>query len=100
MVKGLAIGHPRSGVRWEHIAPYVGEQARSVWERYEIDQVREFYLRADHQPGVVLVMECDDVREAERLVAALPISKAELLNFEVIPLRPYMGFRQLFRDPT
>jgi hypothetical protein len=100
MVKVLAIRHPRNGVRWEHIAPYVGEQARSVWERYEIDQVREFYLRADHRPGVVLVLECDDVREAERLVAALPISEAELLNFEVIPLRPYMGFRQLFRDPT
>ena len=100
MVKVLAIGHPRSGVRWEHIAPYVGEQARSVWERYEIDQVREFYLRADHRPGVVLVLECDDVREDERLVAALPISEAELLNFEVIPLRPYMGFRQLFSDQT
>jgi hypothetical protein len=56
-----------------------------VWERYEIDQVREFYLRADHRPGVVLVLECDDVTEAKRLVAALPISKAEELNFEVIP---------------
>jgi hypothetical protein len=100
MVKVLAIGHPQTGIRWEHIAPYVGEQARSVWERYEGDQVREFYLRADHRPGVVLVLECDEVTEAERLVAALPISEADLLNFEVIPLRPYMGFRQLFRDPT
>jgi hypothetical protein len=99
-VKVLAIGHPRSGVRWEDIAPYVGEQARTVWEQYETDQVREFYLRADHQPGAVLVLECDDVMEAERLVAALPIAEAGLLDFELIPLRPYMGFRQLFRDPT
>ena len=99
-MKVLAIGHPRSGVRWEHIAPYVGEEARTMWERYEIDQVREFYLRADHQPGVVLVFECDDVAEAERLVAALPMVEAGLLDFEVIPLRPYMGFRELFRDPT
>ena len=100
MVKVLAIGHPQTGIRWEHIAPYVGEQARSVWERYEGDQVREFYLRADHRPGVVLVLECDEVTEAERLVAGLPISEADLLDFEVIPLRPYMGFRELFRDPT
>jgi hypothetical protein len=99
-VKVLAIGHPRSGVRWEHIAPYVGEQARSVWERYEIDQVREFYLRADHQLGVVLVLECDDVTEAERLLATLPMSTAGLLDFELIPLRPFMGFRRLFEDPT
>ena len=99
-MKVLAIGHPRSGVRWEHIAPYVGEQARSVWERYEIGQVREFYLRADHQPGAVLVLECDDVTEAERLVAALPMAKAGLLDFELIPLRPFMGFRRLFENPT
>jgi hypothetical protein len=99
-VKVLAIGHARSGIRWEHIAPYVGEQARSVWERYEIDQVREFYLRADHQPGAVLILECDDVTEAERLVATLPMAEAGLLDFELIPLRPFMGFRELFEDPT
>jgi hypothetical protein len=74
--------------------------ALSVWERYEIDQVREFYLRADHRPGIVLVLEYGDVTEAERLVAALPISEAGLLDFEVLPLRPYMGFRELFRYPT
>jgi hypothetical protein len=99
-VKVLAIGHPRSGIRWEHIAPYVGEQARSVWERYEIDQVREFYLRADHQLGAVLILECDDVTEAERLVATLPMAEAGLLDFELIPMRPFMGFRELFEDPT
>ena len=99
-MKVLAVGHPRSGVGWEHIAPYVGEEARSVWENYETGQVREFYLRADHQPGVVLVLECDDVTEAERLVAALPIVEANLLDFEVIPLRPYIEFGELFSDPT
>ena len=99
-MKVLAIGHARSGIRWEHIAPYVGEQARSVWERYEIDQVREFYLRADHQPGAVLILECDDVTEADRLVATLPMAEAGLLDFELIPLRPFMGFRELFEDPT
>ena len=99
-MKVLAIGHPRNGVRWEDIAPYVGEQSRSVWERYEVDQVREFYLRADHQPGAVLVLECDDVREAERLVATLPMAEAGLIDFDLIPLRPFMGFRELFETPT
>ena len=99
-MKVLAIGHPQTGIRWEHIAPYVGEEARSVWELYESDRVREFYLRADPRPGVVLVLECDEVTEAERLVAGLPISEADLLNFEVIPLRPYIGLRELFEEPT
>jgi hypothetical protein len=100
MVKVLAIGHARSGVRWEHVAPYVGVEARRVWELYETDRVREIYLRADRRPGVVLVLESDDLAEAEQLVAALPMVEAGLLDFEVIPLRPYMGFRELFADPT
>ena len=68
-MKVLAIGHPRNGVRWEHIAPYVGEQARSVWERYEIDQVREFYLRADHRPGVAELIG-DDLLHHRGIVLA------------------------------
>jgi hypothetical protein len=99
-VKVLAIGEAQPGIGWEHIAPYVGEEARSVWELYESDRVREFYLRADHRPGFVLVFETDDVSEAERLVAALPIVEAGLLDFEVVPLRPYVGLRELFEDPT
>jgi hypothetical protein len=57
-------------------------------------------LRADDLPGVVLILECDDLAEAERLVAALPVLEAGLLDFEVIPLRPYVAPRLLFRDPT
>jgi hypothetical protein len=100
MVKVLAIGRAQSGVGWEHIAPYVGEEARHVWELYESDRVREFYLRADHRPGAVLIFECGDATEAERLVAELPIVGAGLLEFEVVPLRPYAGLRQLFENPS
>ena len=51
MVKVLAVGRAQSGIGWEHIAAYVGEEARHVWELYESDRVREFYLSADNQPG-------------------------------------------------
>jgi hypothetical protein len=54
MVKVLAIGHAQSEVGWEHIAPYVGEEARHVWELYESARAREFYFRADHRPGAVV----------------------------------------------
>jgi len=100
MVKVVAIGRPRSGVGWVDIAPYVSEEARHVWELYESERVREFYLRADERPGVVLVFECEDAAEAERLVGSLPIVEAGLLDFEVIALRPYVGLRRLFENPT
>ena len=47
-----------------------------------------------------MVFDRDDVSQAERRVAALPIVEAGLPDFEVIPLRPYIGFRELFEDPT
>jgi hypothetical protein len=48
----------------------------------------------------VLLFECDDVTEAEPLIAALPMVEAGLLDFEVIALRPYIGLRELFENPT
>ena len=45
-----------------------------------------------------MIFECDDATEAERLVAELPIVGAGLLEFEVVPLRPYAGLRQLFEN--
>ena len=42
MVKVLAVGRAQSGVGWEHIAPYVGEEARDIWELYESARAREF----------------------------------------------------------
>jgi hypothetical protein len=83
----LAIGRARSGVGWEDITPYVGEEARHVWEIYESDRMREFYLRVDDRPGVVLGFECDDLAEAERLFAARPVLEGGLLDFEVIPAK-------------
>jgi hypothetical protein len=50
--------------------------------------------------GPWLIFECGDTTEAERLVAELPIVEAGLLNFEVVPLRPYAGLRQLFGNPS
>jgi hypothetical protein len=47
-----------------------------------------------------LVFECEDAAEAERLVGSLPIVEAGLLDFEVIALRPYVGLRRLFENPT
>ena len=49
--------------------------------------------------GLVFESGCD-VSEAKRLVATLPIVEAGLLDFEVIPLRPYIGIRELFENPT
>ena len=46
----------------------------------------------------MLILECNDKREAESALASLPLVKKGLIAFEVISLIPYDGFARLFND--
>jgi hypothetical protein len=48
----------------------------------------------------VLVLECGSGDEAQRYLADLLLVRAGLIQFEVIPLRPYLGFARLFEPKT
>jgi hypothetical protein len=41
-------------------------------------------------------LECADAAEAHRVLATLPLVRAGLIAFEVIPLKPYPGLARLF----
>jgi muconolactone delta-isomerase len=83
----------------EQFAPHLKAESARVWELYKSGQVREIYFRGDRNEAV-LILECADVEEAENLLATLPLVKAGLIAFEVIPLAPYPGFERLFGDPS
>ena len=44
----------------------------------------------------MLVLECADAEEARRVLGTLPLVRAALIAFEVIPLVPYPGLARLF----
>jgi hypothetical protein len=46
----------------------------------------------------VLVLECSDVDEAKHILGNLPLVRAGLIDFEVIPLIAYSGFARLFHQ--
>ena len=73
-------------------------EARVVWELYQADVLREVYFRADSANGV-LVFEVPDVAAARAAVDSLPLVAAGLIDFDLVPLRPYPGFARLFREP-
>lgn len=74
------------------------EEAAKVWELYQEGVIREPYFRKD-KPEAVLVLECEGVEEAARILATLPLVEAGLIEFELIPLAAYPGFARLFADP-
>jgi hypothetical protein len=71
-------------------------EAARAWELYRLGVLREFHFRADTHEAVLL-MECCDAAEARWHLSDLPLVRAGLIEFEVMPLAPYTGFARLFK---
>ena len=95
----LAIERPVDGVTdSQFTSDLLADEAARVYRLYQEGTIRELYFRAD-EPNAVLELECADLAEADRALASLPLVEAGLIQFEVIPLRPYPGFSRLFSEP-
>jgi hypothetical protein len=98
-MKILALEIETEGVKPEQFAPHLKAEARHVWELYQGGAIRELYLRADRSEAV-LILECRDVMEAKEKLDCLPLVRAGLISFEIIPLVPYPGFARLFGESS
>jgi muconolactone delta-isomerase len=94
-MKILAIEKATHGSKAEDFQPYLKAEAARVWELYQEGIIREFYFRQD-QHNAVLVLECTSITHAKEVLATLPLVKASLIDFELIPLAPYPGLARLF----
>ncbi len=94
-MKILAIEHETDDATPAQFARYARAEAARAWELHQQGFIRELYFRADREESV-LVLECDSVEAAEARLATLPLVEQGLITFEIIPLRPYLGFARLF----
>jgi muconolactone delta-isomerase len=96
-MKILALSKRPDGVTTEQIAPHRVAEAAQAWELYTSGVFRELYFRTD-KPGAVVMLECADVAEAQKALATLPMVEAGVLDFDLIPLGPFLEFRHLFKN--
>ncbi len=95
-MKVIAVEKEVSGVREEQFtAELLQAEARKAWDLYQSGILRELHFREDRN-AAVLVLECAGPREARDALAQLPLVRAGLIDFELIPLKPYLGFERLF----
>lgn len=71
------------------------DEAAKLWKLYQSGVIRELYYRKERSEAV-LVLECQGAEEAVKILAALPMVEAGLIDFEIIPLVAYPGFARLF----
>jgi len=95
----LALEQTVPGITGEQFTTFLKDEAKRVWELYQQGIIRDIWFRADRRDAVVM-LECNDIKEAEDYLATLPLVRNGLVTFEVIPLSPYSGFARLFNEPA
>ncbi|TPJ71251.1 muconolactone Delta-isomerase family protein [Mesorhizobium sp. B2-7-1] len=80
-----------SDADFEQLVPSEGAQARYL---YSLGFTRQIWHRGDI-PGACQIVEAKDASEVHEKLATLPLAKAGMLDFEVVPLNPYAGFSKV-----
>lgn len=93
----LAVGRPRSGIDPRSaIAPHAVEELEALWQLYASGTVREMYSPGG--PGAVLMLEAESITAAQAVLDALPLVANQIVDFELIELRPFLSLAALFID--
>ena len=93
-MKLFAIDRIRPTATEETIRGVVIHEALHIWMLYSKDIVREAYFRKD-RPGVILVLEAENVAEAKAILATFPMVKSGVIEFEIIPVGHFVPFGTL-----
>ncbi len=96
-MKILAMSKLLPHVSMEDIGALAKPEAAQAWELYATDVIREMYFRTD-VPGAVLILECDDVDQAHKVLSSLPMVEHKLIDFDVIPLGHFLPLTALFAE--
>jgi hypothetical protein len=95
-VKILALAHPLKEVtNPAELFPTIIAETRRAWELIQENVLREVYFREGSRL-TVLIMECASVEEAQSALDTLPLVKAGVITFELIPLAPFDSLAILF----
>ena len=92
----LAIDRFKSGVTIDTVQPYLPEEVANVWRLWKAGIVRENYARADEY-GVVVVFEVDSIATAKQYIDDFPLSRAGLIEWELIALQAPLPLEVLFK---
>ncbi len=96
-MKILAIEKELPNISGTDFKPHLKAEAFRVWELYQSGIIRELYFDKDKH-NAVIILECQDIKEAEENLKTLPLVKEGLICFEIIALEPYSGFSRLFTN--
>jgi hypothetical protein len=97
--KILALGHFTGTITLEDWRSIMPNEVRDTVKLYLAGKIDQWYVRTD-QTGAVFVMNVATIGEAQRLLEALPLGKANLMKFDLIELGPLSPLNSLLTKPA
>ena len=85
---------PKPGVLPEQIMKIMPAEIRATVPLYLDGKIQQWYMRGDGR-GVIFIMNCQDVAEARSLIESLPLSQANLVDEQFIPVGPLLPLGML-----
>src|SRR5579872_6007337 len=89
----------KHGVTREQIMKFMPAEIRGTVRLYLQGAIQQWYARGDGK-GVVFILNCKDVTEAEAVIDKLPLSSEDLLDHQFIPIGPLAPLGALMASPT
>ena len=96
----LAMLSPKPGVVPGQIMKIMPAEIRATVPLYLDGKIQQWYMRGDGR-GVIFILNCKDEAEARALLESLPLSQANLVDGQFIPVGPLLPLGMLLQDsPT
>lgn len=96
----LTMLSPKAGVVPEQIMKIMPAEIRATVPLYLDGKIQQWFMRGDGR-GVIFLLNCKDVEEARALIGSLPLSQANLVDEQFIPVGPLLPLGMLLREsPT
>ena len=96
----LTMLSPKPGVVPEQIMKVMPAEIRATVPLYLDGKIQQWFMRGDGR-GVIFLLNCKDVEEARALMGSLPLSQANLVDEQFIPVGPLLPLGMLLREsPT
>ena len=93
----LTILSPKSGVTPEQVMKIMPAEVRATVPLYLEGKIQQWFTRGDGK-GVIFLLNCKDVQEAQVLMESLPLTKENLMDEQIIPVGPLLPLGILLRD--
>ena len=95
----LTMLSPKPGVVPEQIMKIMPAEIRATVPLYLDGKIQQWFMRGDGR-GVIFLLNCKDVEEARAIMESLPLSQANLVDEQFIPVGPLLPLGMLLRDSS